>query len=150
MIQPDPSVRKLFRDINRNKARVWALTNAYETHAMRVLRILNVDDLIDGLVSCDYSDANFSCKPERDYYDQALAKAGVTDPSECYFIDDSRTNVDAAKNFGWGHCIHFCEQGLKATEGGIEKTIGHNEDLGNDAVATLDDLRRVWPELFLT
>jgi pyrimidine and pyridine-specific 5'-nucleotidase len=76
-------------------------------------------------------------------------KAGVTDPSKCYFIDDSRLNVDAAKSLGWGHCIHFCERGLTATEGGIEKTIGCGEDLKDDAVTTLDDLRRVWPELFL-
>jgi len=37
---------------------------------MRVLKILNVDDLIEGLVFCDYNDPDFSCKPERDYYDQ--------------------------------------------------------------------------------
>lgn len=98
---------------------------------------------------CDYSNKNFSCKPEREYFDQALAKAGVSDPSKCYFIDDSRTNVDAAKRLGWSHCIHFCEHGLTATEGGIVKTIGHDEDLKDDAVATLDDLRRVWSELFL-
>lgn len=88
MITPDPSVRKLFLDIDRSKARVWALTNAYEPvrckedrfsalhslppfqHAMRVLKILNVDDLIDGLVFCDYADPNFSSKPEREYFDQ--------------------------------------------------------------------------------
>jgi len=149
MIKPDPSVRKLFQDIDRSKARIWALTNAYETHAARVLKILGVDDLVDGLVFCDYSDRNFSCKPEREYYDQALRKAGVADPSKCYFIDDSRINVDAAKDLGWGHCIHFCEQGLTATEGGIVKTIGHNEDLRDDVVATLSDLRKVWSELFL-
>lgn len=31
MIDPDPSVRELFQDIDRGKARVWALTNAYKT-----------------------------------------------------------------------------------------------------------------------
>ena len=31
MIDPDPSVRELFQDIDRSKARVWALTNAYKT-----------------------------------------------------------------------------------------------------------------------
>jgi len=149
MIDSDPSIRKLFQDIDRTKARVWALTNAYKTHATRVLKILDVDDLIDGLVFCDYSDRDFSCKPEREYYDQALEKAGVTDPSKCYFVDDSRTNVDAAKSFGWGHCIHFCEQGLTATEGGIEINIGHDGDLKDDAVASLNDLRKVWSELFL-
>lgn len=37
---------------------------------MRVLRILNVDDLIDGLVFCKYSDEDFSCKPERVFFDE--------------------------------------------------------------------------------
>lgn len=37
---------------------------------MRVLKILNVDDLIDGLVFCDYSEKDFSCKPEREYFDR--------------------------------------------------------------------------------
>ena len=36
---------------------------------MRVLKILNVNDLVDGLVFCEYADPNFSCKPEREYYD---------------------------------------------------------------------------------
>lgn len=71
------------------------------------------------------------------------------DPSKCYFVDDNRANVDAAKSLGWGNCIHFCEQGLTATEGGILKTIGHNEDLKDDAVASLEDLRKVWSKLFL-
>jgi len=31
MIDADPSVRELFQDIDRSKARVWALTNAYKT-----------------------------------------------------------------------------------------------------------------------
>jgi pyrimidine and pyridine-specific 5'-nucleotidase len=29
MITYEPSVRQLFQDIDRTKARVWALTNAY-------------------------------------------------------------------------------------------------------------------------
>ena len=29
MIEYDPRTRKLLEDIDRNKARVWALTNAY-------------------------------------------------------------------------------------------------------------------------
>ena len=37
---------------------------------MRVLRILNVDDLVDGLVFCNYAEENFSCKPEQVFFDQ--------------------------------------------------------------------------------
>ena len=44
---------------------------------MRVLKILNVDDLIDGLVFCDYEDPNFTCKPERDYYDRVRVSCAI-------------------------------------------------------------------------
>lgn len=37
MITYEPSVRQLFRDIDRSKARVWALTNAYRPVRTRVL-----------------------------------------------------------------------------------------------------------------
>lgn len=46
-------------------------------HAMRVLKILNVDDLIDGLVFCDYADPNFSSKPEREYFDQVWSFCAI-------------------------------------------------------------------------
>lgn len=86
MISYDEKVRRLFEDIDRSKVRVWALTNAYRIvildtrltecsslaishkHAERVLRILQLDDLIDGLIYCDYLLKDFSCKPEPDFY----------------------------------------------------------------------------------
>lgn len=37
-------------------------------HAYRVLRILGVEDQVEGVIYCDYSDPNFSCKPEPDFY----------------------------------------------------------------------------------
>lgn len=86
MISYNHQVRKLFEDIDRSRVRVWALTNAYRVvsfsvsratitlgiviiqHAERVLRILKLTDLIDGLVFCDYSLKDFSCKPEPKFY----------------------------------------------------------------------------------
>lgn len=38
-------------------------------HASRVLRILGVDDLIEDIIYCDYSNSNFSCKPETEFYE---------------------------------------------------------------------------------
>jgi pyrimidine and pyridine-specific 5'-nucleotidase len=70
-------------DIDRKKARVWAFTNAnipvrhqprnvltmyliscYWQHAIRVLRILEVEDQIDDIVFCDYSQKDLVAKPE--------------------------------------------------------------------------------------
>lgn len=53
-----------------SKVRVIALTNAYKTHATRVLEILGVIDLIEALVFCDYGrpDKEFGCKPEPGFF----------------------------------------------------------------------------------
>lgn len=79
--------------------------------------------------------------------------ASVTDPSKCYFVDDSLSNVKAARALGWGNCVHFCERGLLHVEGGKPKYIGSDikEQPDEDsvrAIAKVDELRGVWPEIF--
>ncbi|KAG5342535.1 hypothetical protein C0989_000663 [Termitomyces sp. Mn162] len=124
------------------------------THAERVLRILKLDDLIDGLVYCDYEVKDFSCKPEPEFYQLAMKKANISDPSKCYFVDDSRGNINGARAQGWAKCVHFCEKGLEAMEGGRTKQINHEKVAGLegtdgvDVITTLDELRDVWPEIF--
>jgi pyrimidine and pyridine-specific 5'-nucleotidase len=82
-----------------------------------------------------------------------MKQASIADPSKCYFVDDNRKNVDAARTLGWGNCVHFCELGLEAMEGGKIKEIDDARepgaiDNGVIDVTTLDELRRVWPEIF--
>ncbi|KAG2013559.1 SSM1 [Coprinopsis cinerea AmutBmut pab1-1] len=153
MIKYDPKLRKLFEDIDRSKVRVWALTNAFKPHALRVLRILKLDDLVEDVVYCDYRIKDFLCKPEPEYYRMAMSKAGITDPSKCYFVDDNRANVEAAAKEGWGHCVHFCEKGLHTVEGGKVSQIG-NEPLSDASptvidISHLEELRKIWPEIFI-
>ncbi|TBU32826.1 pyrimidine 5-nucleotidase [Dichomitus squalens] len=153
LLKPDPVLRKLLEDIDRTKVRVWGLTNAYYTHANRVLRILGVDNLVENVVFCDYSNPDFNCKPEPEFFQNAMKIAGVTDPSQCYFIDDSLNNVKAARALGWDHCVHFCERGLLHVEGGKPKYIGSDsqDSVADDGIAVitkLDELRTVWPEIF--
>uniref|UniRef100_A0A0W0FJZ9 Putative pyrimidine 5-nucleotidase n=1 Tax=Moniliophthora roreri TaxID=221103 RepID=A0A0W0FJZ9_MONRR len=168
MIKPSPTLRKLFEDIDRTKFRVWALTNAYRPHAERVLRILNLTDQIDGLVYCDYEAKDLTSKPNPVYYERAMAKAGISEPSKCYFVDDNLRNVEAALNLGWTHSVYFCEKGLEHVEGGKVQeinakasgkvkgwehviTISDLEELrDNDAPVTVTPnfYRGVWPEVF--
>ncbi|KZV77193.1 pyrimidine 5-nucleotidase, partial [Peniophora sp. CONT] len=150
MIKPDPALRQLFLDIDRTKYRVWALTNAYKPHAERVLRILHLEDQVDGLIYCRYDEREFSCKPEREYYDAAMISARISDPSKVYFIDDSRANVKAAHALGWGHVVLFSEKGMEAVEGGRKKVIGRDDlEVGDiPAVSNLQQLREVWREIF--
>lgn len=140
ILKPDPAVRQLLLDIDRTKTRVWALTNAYITHARRVLHILRLDDLIEDIVYCDYSARDFACKPETEYYTKALEKANVHDPSKCLFVDDNLQNVRAAKQLGWGSCVYYREPGQQPESmifEGVDATIHH-----------LEELRMVWPHIF--
>ncbi|KAL4076075.1 pyrimidine 5-nucleotidase [Scleroderma citrinum] len=153
LIRPDPKLRSLFEDLDRTKVRVWALTNAYKNHANRVLNILNIRDQIEGLVYCDYEQPNFTCKPEADYYHDAMRQAGISDTSKCLFVDDSKQNVISAKRLGWGRCAHFHEAGLVTVEGGKAKTLGQNGDTAADTddivvINNLEELRIVWPDIF--
>jgi pyrimidine and pyridine-specific 5'-nucleotidase len=50
IIRPDPRLRRLLQDFDKSKARLWLFTNAYANHGKRVVRLLGVDDLFDGVL----------------------------------------------------------------------------------------------------
>jgi len=72
-------------------------------------------------------------------------KAGISDPSKCFFVDDSRSNVDAAKALGWGRCVHFCEHRPKTAKSGMNGFTRGNVVV---VISDLEELREVWPEVF--
>ncbi|KAL9574182.1 hypothetical protein ACKAV7_001697 [Fusarium commune] len=111
LIKPNPQLRQFLEDIDTSKVRLWLLTNAYVNHGKRVVRLLGVDDLFEGLTYCDYSQIPFVCKPHKEMFMKAMREAGVSDVSRCYFIDDSHKNCVGAKDAGWT-AIHFVEEGL--------------------------------------
>ncbi|KAI9512235.1 pyrimidine 5-nucleotidase [Russula earlei] len=156
MLSPDPRVRKLLEDIDRSKCRVWTLTNAYWTHAERVLRILELRDQIEGIVFCDFNlkDEDFICKPQPAFYHWAMHQAGVQDPTKCLFVDDSLSNVEGARRVGWIHSVYFQEGGHQTTE---PLHINHlakapakiiTKD-GISVISNLQQLRVVWPDIFV-
>lgn len=79
-----------------------------------------------------------------------MKTAGITDPSKCFFIDDSRGNVEAAWRLGWGRCVHFCERGMEVVEGGKLKEIVISPELPGEikVVTHLEELRTVWADVF--
>lgn len=86
ILKPDPKLRKLLEDIDRTKVKLWLLTNAYVNHAKRVVRLLGVDDLFEGVTYCDYSKPPLVCKPNQDMYEKAEKEAGVPSTKQCYFV----------------------------------------------------------------
>lgn len=74
-------------------------------------------------------------------------------------MDDSRKNVDTARSVGWGHCVHFCEQGMEVTEGGQKRRIKleapieiKKQEIGDEVaiITSLEELRDVWPQIFVS
>lgn len=93
VIKPDAELRKLIEDIDTSKVRLWLLTNAYVTHGKRVVKLLKVDDLFEGMTYCDYSSDRFVCKPQAEMFDKAMKEAGVKNNQNCYFVGKSKLSL---------------------------------------------------------
>ncbi|EIM21953.1 pyrimidine 5-nucleotidase [Wallemia mellicola CBS 633.66] len=149
VLKPDLNLRKLLQDINRDEYRVWALTNAYKTHAYRVLNLLGLEDQFENVIYCDYTRHNFPCKPEKEFYVEAMEKVGLLDqPERNYFIDDSSANVKTAKEMGW-NAVYYLEYNQQSIEGQDDETKRRflHHDL-QPVVGDLQELRQVWKEVF--
>lgn len=86
VIKPRPELKKLLKDIDRSKVKLWLFTNAYVNHARRVVQLLEIEDMFDGVTYCDYSSVPFVCKPHKDAYSKAMREAGVEAWEDCYFV----------------------------------------------------------------
>jgi len=88
IIKPDPELRQLIQDIDTSKVRLWLFTNAYVTHGKRVVKLLKVDDLFEGITFCDYGSDKFYCKPRVEMFDKAMKEAGIESNENCYFVGE--------------------------------------------------------------
>ncbi|KAI9711670.1 MAG: hypothetical protein M1812_007103 [Candelaria pacifica] len=86
VLSPDLQLRKLLEDIDKTKVRLWLFTNAYITHGKRVVRLLGVDDMFEGITYCDYGSEKMLCKPHAEMFAKAQAEAGVVSVGDCYFV----------------------------------------------------------------
>ncbi|OTB00084.1 hypothetical protein M426DRAFT_324589 [Hypoxylon sp. CI-4A] len=137
IIRPNPALRRLLRDVDASRVKLWLFTNAYVTHGRRVVKLLGIEDLFEGLTYCDYGNVPFVCKPHRDMYAKAMREAGVERAEDCYFVDDSYNNIVTAKQLGW-KAAHIVEEGLPVPEvQASEYQIRH-----------LEELRATFPQLF--
>lgn len=88
-IKPDPKLRKLLEDLDKTKVKPWLFTNAHITHGQRVVRLLGVEDLFEGITYCDYGKFPFVCKPHKEMYEKAEAEAKAPSVEECYFVGEN-------------------------------------------------------------
>lgn len=139
VITPDPDLRRLLLGVDRCKVRLWLLTNAYITHGRRVVDLLGVGDLFEGITYCDYGAPTFVCKPHTEMYAKAQAEANVSRPELCFFVDDSALNCRAAQALGWT-TAHLVEPSLDPPQVPAAK----------HQVRSLLDLRTIFPQFFKT
>ena len=91
IITPDPQLRQLLADIDRAKVKTWLFTNAYITHAQRVVRLLGIEDMFEGITYCDYGKIPIRCKPHTEMYKRAEIEAGASSVESCFFVGKSLT-----------------------------------------------------------
>lgn len=139
ILAPDLKLQSLLRDIDKSKVKLWLLTNAYINHGKRVVRILGVEDMFEGITFCDYSQSKLICKPHTEMYEKAMEEAGIKDFNMCYFVDDSEMNCKKADELGWT-TVHLAEdEGLIPTP----KPCKYQ-------VKNLEELRFLFPQFFVT
>lgn len=137
VIKPDPQLRRLLGDIDRSKVKLWLFTNAHITHARRVVRLLGVGDMFEGVTYCDYSRQPLLAKPHVEMFEKAERDSGAAGSKDCYFVDDSLLNCQHAFARGWT-VVHKLEEGDEEP-----KTQGASYH-----VKDLQELRGLFPHLF--
>ena len=96
ILSPNPKLRSLLEDIDRTKVKPWLFTNAYVSHGRKVVKLLGVDDLFEGITFCDYAAPKLLCKPAPDMFKKAMVEAGVQSSKDCYFVGTSTFKVSVA------------------------------------------------------
>ena len=162
VIKPNPELKELLLDIDTSKVKLWLLTNAYVNHAHRVIRLLDLEGIFEGVTYCDYSSIPLICKPHVDMYAKAMKDAGVTRNEDCFFVgklpclrsasrispgslealtlrttDDSYPNCQKAQSIGWT-VAHLVEEGLATPRTQASKY----------QIRHLKELRSLFPEFF--
>ena len=90
----------MIQDIDTSKVRLWLFTNAYITHGKRVVKLLKIDDLFEGITYCDYGSEKFFCKPHVEMFDKVMAEAGIKSNKNCYFVGESDERISYERRIG--------------------------------------------------
>lgn len=127
-LQPDHLLREMLDSLPLRK---FVFTNADLPHANRVLNLLGVSRCFDGIL--DVLALEFSCKPQPEAYLKALKLAGIDNPEECLYLDDSTRNLSTARKMGFTTIL-----------------VGDGEDdpSAHYSITNVKDLAHILPELW--
>jgi HAD superfamily hydrolase (TIGR01509 family) len=89
-------MRKVIQSLSAHK---YIFTNADNAHANRVISVLGLQGVFDGIL--DVHTIAPYCKPMPESFEMALKAAGSPDPNTCALLDDQRRVTIAARNQGF-------------------------------------------------
>lgn len=136
ILSPDPELRELLESFDTDKVKLWLFTNAHITHGQRVVKLLGVEDLFEGITYCDYAAPRLVPKPYPEMFEKAEREAGASSKDRCYFVDDSHLNCVAAEARGW-RTVHLVESTVPDPETKASKY----------QISHLSELLTLFPEL---
>lgn len=137
VLSPNPQLRAFLEDLDTSKVKPWLFTNAYVNHGKRVVKLLDIADLFEGITYCDYAALPFLCKPSPDMFKKAMREAEVKDVNDCFFVDDSALNATGAQKLGWTS-VHLVEPDVTVPAQPASKY----------QIRDLEELRDLFPQFF--
>lgn len=148
-ISADPALRSFLESLPQKRKVVF--TNAPETSAHEILRLLGVADLFERVYGTEFM-GNRVCKPEREAFEAVLDHLGVREGEEgevrsriCYF-EDSFKNLEAGRKLGFKTV--FVRSATLANEGRSEEELAQFDAVVEGKVN--DTLREKFPSLWET
>lgn len=109
LLSPDLELRQWLESFDKTKVKMWLFTNAHITHGRRVVKLLGIEDLFEGITYCDYRERPLVPKPIPAMFEKAEREAGCTSSTKIYFVDDSWLNCNKAFERGWTNTVHIVE-----------------------------------------
>ncbi len=120
-LKPDPELHRALQSLPQKKV---IFTNADAPHALRVMNALGITDCFEKTI--DILTLFPHCKPLPEAYHIALECAGEKDASRCAFLDDSVSNLAAARQIGF----YSIRVGSEETGEGYDAGINRLHDIG--------------------
>lgn len=103
MVQPpNPPMEKLVRELSQNGYDLYLMSNT--SHRFRIFSqyIKSVESMKGVWISCEHG----LLKPEPAAYRDFFQTFSLN-PRECFFIDDTPANIEAAGNLGMDGCVYY-------------------------------------------
>ena len=138
LLSKDEELRDMIQSMDPSMPK-YIFTASAKYHAERCLKALGIDDLFQEII--DVKACSLATKHSVDAFESAMRIAGVGDPECCVLIDDSLSNINAAREVGWRSVL----------VGRIRRDCGKviSSEFAEFEIGMIHDLVNVYPEWFM-